>query len=156
MLRLWHRQALHFTSSLQQHVQGQLLGICWQRLVEGLSAKPVDIIEIAAQHSAYLEDALDSCFLPSKSNSSDPAWIEAVTTAFRACEVFAVLCGSFASYSPVLSSIGCNGGSRLWDLLELSHKNVDKALYRAHLAQMKSSSTAMSDLDIGCRYARQQ
>jgi hypothetical protein len=99
-MRLWHRQALHFSGALQQHVAGELLGPVWRQLEEGLGARPVDLAQMRALHAAYLSRAAAVCLLPptlgSSSSSSNTgggqrseATRAALAAALHACEVFA-------------------------------------------------------------------
>ncbi|KAG1675987.1 hypothetical protein FOA52_014231 [Chlamydomonas sp. UWO 241] len=68
-MRLWHRQALHFSCKLQQHVAGELLGPVWTQLEEGLCDRPVDLGQMRALHSAYLSRATAVCLLPPAGSS---------------------------------------------------------------------------------------
>ena len=61
-LRMWHRQALQFTSALLQHIYGSL-GTIWERFKQDMMSRPRDIDQMAVAHSDYLRQVWECAFL---------------------------------------------------------------------------------------------
>ena len=147
-LRMWHRQALHFITGLQQHIQGRLFGANWQSLIDGLTSKPVDVAEMATLHSEYLESALETCLLP-QPNSSDPG-VAPLVGAVIACEGFSVLCCSFLSSGGSHVPSALNYSCGWFELLQLSHEDINANLRSAMIGLRNSTSVAGLDVVMSC------
>ncbi|GAX77376.1 hypothetical protein CEUSTIGMA_g4822.t1 [Chlamydomonas eustigma] len=70
-IRLWHRQALHFVTGLQQHIQDQLMGSCWKVLEDGFSCRPLDLLQLQELHMNYLKASMRACLI-TFSDDADP------------------------------------------------------------------------------------
>ena len=154
-VRMWHRQALHFVAALQQHVQGQLLGSCWQALEMGITSRPVDMAQMAGLHSDYLKQAMRACLLQPASSGAVAAAAassmasDAVASALHACETFSVVCSAAAlSRDPPehASAAGRSGCSKWHELLSASHGEVDVSV-RAALQLLKLGACSEPGLE---------
>lgn len=60
LLRLWHREALHFVGGVQQHVQAALLGQVWAGLEGALAGSgPLDVEQMARAHARWVAGGRD-------------------------------------------------------------------------------------------------
>ena len=153
-VRMWHRQALHFVAALQQHVQGQLLGSCWQALEMGITSRPVDMAQMAGLHSDYLKQAMRACLLQPASTGAVTAAAAssmasgAVASALQACETFSVVCSAAALSRdpPALASAAGRSGCNWHELLSASHGEVNVSV-RAALQLLKLGACSEPGLE---------
>ncbi|KAI5066435.1 hypothetical protein GOP47_0019059 [Adiantum capillus-veneris] len=69
-LILFRQQADHFVTTLQGHLETQLLHNVWRKLLQALYHRGKDLLDLETLHGLYLQDALHVCFLSEETKSA--------------------------------------------------------------------------------------
>ncbi|MCO5573215.1 hypothetical protein L7F22_026984 [Adiantum nelumboides] len=68
-LMLFRQQVDHFVTTLQGHLETQLLHNVWRKFLQALHHEGKDLLDLEILHGLYLQDALHVCFLSEETKS---------------------------------------------------------------------------------------